>query len=105
MFQVAPDRGGSTTKNTLRISNQTLGTFRGGSLPNVSAGAPTVKTATHIKDSNKVILVCFLAFFLLFSEMREKKVLSYEGNKKKKRAEAVKILYVNMGIFDFRGLL
>lgn len=54
-FQVAPDRG-SSAKNTLRISNQTpLGTFRGGSLPNVSAATPTVKTATHIKDSNKVI--------------------------------------------------
>lgn len=63
VFQVAPERGGSSstsssaTKNTLRISNQTLGTFRGGSLPNVSAGTPTVKTATHIKDTNKVILL------------------------------------------------
>lgn len=52
VFQVAPDRG--SAKNTLRISNQALGTFRGGSLPNVSARTPTVKTAAHIKDSNKV---------------------------------------------------
>lgn len=52
-FQVAPDRG--SAKNTLRINNQTLGAFRGGSLPNVSAGAPTVKTATQTNKSTKVI--------------------------------------------------
>lgn len=52
-FQVAPDKGSS--KHTLPINNQALGAFRGGSLPNVSAGAPTVKTATQTNNSSKVI--------------------------------------------------
>lgn len=55
LFQVAP------AKNTLRINNQTLGTFRGGSLPNVSAGTPTIKSASHIKDVAKVNLVTVVA--------------------------------------------
>lgn len=51
---MAPDRG--SAKNTLRINNQTLGAFRGGSLPNVSAGATTVKTATKTNKSTKVMI-------------------------------------------------
>ncbi|KAF5281770.1 hypothetical protein FQA39_LY17701 [Lamprigera yunnana] len=47
--RVQPDRSG---KNALRVnSNQALGSFRGGSLPNVSAGTPTVKTTSHITES------------------------------------------------------
>ncbi|XP_044265883.1 CREB-regulated transcription coactivator 1-like isoform X2 [Tribolium madens] len=49
--RVAPDR--SSSKNTLRINTQTLGTFRGGSLPNVSAGVSTVKSASHNTESTK----------------------------------------------------
>ncbi|XP_063922094.1 CREB-regulated transcription coactivator 1-like isoform X5 [Zophobas morio] len=49
--RVAPDR--SSSKNTLRINNQTLGTFRGGSLPNVSAGVPTVKSTCQNTESTK----------------------------------------------------
>lgn len=52
---MAPDRG--SAKNTLRINNQALGTFRGGSLPNVSAGTLTAKAPAHIKDSVKVNFV------------------------------------------------
>ncbi|XP_031338709.1 CREB-regulated transcription coactivator 1 isoform X2 [Photinus pyralis] len=48
--RVHPDRG--SNKNALRVnSSQALGSFRGGSLPNVSAGTPTVKTTSHITDS------------------------------------------------------
>ncbi|KRT81028.1 hypothetical protein AMK59_5473, partial [Oryctes borbonicus] len=50
-LQVAPERASS--KNTLRINSQALGSFRGGSLPNVSAGAPTVKTASRSTESAK----------------------------------------------------
>ncbi|XP_068892982.1 CREB-regulated transcription coactivator 1 isoform X5 [Tenebrio molitor] len=49
--RVVPDR--SSSKNTLRINSQTLGTFRGGSLPNVSAGVPTVKSTSHNTESAK----------------------------------------------------
>lgn len=55
-LQVAPDRASS--KNTLRINSQTLGSFRGGSLPNVSAGAPTVKTTPRSTESAKVTICC-----------------------------------------------
>ncbi|KAJ8935397.1 hypothetical protein NQ314_012815 [Rhamnusium bicolor] len=47
---VAPDRGSS--KNTLRINTQALGSFRGGSLPNVSAGDPGDKSPPQ-NDSTK----------------------------------------------------
>nr|XP_022913728.1 CREB-regulated transcription coactivator 1 isoform X3 [Onthophagus taurus] len=49
--RVAPDRQ-AQSKHTLRISNQTLGSFRGGSLPNVSAGTTTVKTPPRASDSS-----------------------------------------------------
>ncbi|XP_064211928.1 CREB-regulated transcription coactivator 1 isoform X4 [Tribolium castaneum] len=49
--RVAPER--SSSKNTLRINTQTLGTFRGGSLPNVSAGVSAVKSASHNTESTK----------------------------------------------------
>lgn len=98
-FQVAPERGGggggpaaaaaAAAKNTLRISNQTLGSFRGGSLPNVSAGAPTVKTAPHIKDSNKV------TFFFSGEKRRKNLVVAVEGKKEK---EGERVLSIFFGI-------
>lgn len=68
-LQVAP----TSSKNTLRI-NQSLGSFRGGSLPNVSAGAPTTAPVASEKEDQKVgaigfhTLVCLLILSLtLFS--------------------------------------
>ncbi|KAF5280402.1 hypothetical protein FQR65_LT03211 [Abscondita terminalis] len=46
--RVQPDRGG---KNALRVNNQALGSFRGGSLPNVSAGAPIVKSTSLVTET------------------------------------------------------
>ncbi|XP_045470962.1 CREB-regulated transcription coactivator 1 isoform X3 [Harmonia axyridis] len=42
-----------SNENTLHINTQSLGAFRGGSLPNVSAGNTTNKTSTHTSRANK----------------------------------------------------
>lgn len=48
-FQVTPER--KSSKNTLRITHQALGTFRGGSLPNVSAGVSSVKSSNNTEPT------------------------------------------------------
>lgn len=45
-----------SSDNTLHINTQALGSFRGGSLPNVSAGSTSEKTNTHTSRANKVTL-------------------------------------------------